>query len=119
MTTLVSSLNPSVYGQTVTFTATVIPVWEPGTVGPTGTVTFYDNGAAIGTETLAVVGGIDEATLTTSALPGLNPITAAYTSGDANFARRRLGRRQPGGQPAPRRRHSWPRRQIPRCTARR
>ena len=121
MTTLVSSLNPSVYGQTVTFTATVIPVWEPGTVGPTGTVTFYDNGAAIGTETLAVVGGIDEATLTTSALPGdTNPITAAYTSGDANFAPRppRPPSARWSTRPA-RRRHWWPRRQIPRCTARR
>ena len=86
-TTLASSLNPSVYGQPVTFTATVSPVLEPGSVAPTGTVTFYDNGTAIGTGTLAVVGGVDKATFTTSALPaGADAITAAYTSGDANFA---------------------------------
>ena len=49
-------------------------------------MTFYDNGTAIGTGTLAVVGGLDEAGFTTSALPvGTDPITAAYTSGDANF----------------------------------
>ena len=49
-------------------------------------MTFYDNGTAIGTGTLALVGGSDEATLTTSVLPGgTDPITAAYTSGDANF----------------------------------
>ena len=49
-------------------------------------MTFYDNGTAIGTGTLAVVGGLDEATCTTSALPvGTDAITAAYTSGDANF----------------------------------
>ena len=49
-------------------------------------MTFYDNGTAIGTGTLAVGGGLDEATLTTAALPGgTDAITAAYTSGDANF----------------------------------
>ena len=85
-TTLASSLNPSVYGQPVTFTATVSPVLEPGSVAPTGTVTFYDNGTAIGTGTLAVVGGVDEAAFTTSTLPtGTASITAAYTSGDATF----------------------------------
>ena len=49
-------------------------------------MTFYDNGTAIGTGTLALVSGSDEATLTTLALPGgTDPITAAYTSGDTNF----------------------------------
>ena len=66
---LVSSVNPSAYGQPVTLTATVTPVWEPGTVAPTGTVTFYDDGTAIGTGTLAVVGGLDEAAFTTSRCP--------------------------------------------------
>ncbi len=86
-TTLASSLNPSVYGQPVTFTATVGPVLEPGSVAPTGTVTFYDNGTAIGTGTLAVVGGRrrgDVHHLRTAR--GADAITAAYTSGDANFA---------------------------------
>jgi hypothetical protein len=40
-TTLTSSVNPSLVGQMVTFTATVIPAG--GKVAPTGTVSFYDN----------------------------------------------------------------------------
>ena len=63
-------------------------------------MTFYDNGTAIGTGTLALVGGSDEATLTTSVLPGGADPIAAYTSGDANFVPSAAStRRQPGGQP--------------------
>ncbi len=74
-----SSVNPSTSGQSVTFTATVIP----GTgSGETGTVTFYDNGTSIGTG--GVSGGT--ATLATTTLPvGTDPITATY-GGDGNFA---------------------------------
>lgn len=50
-TTLVSSLNPSQDGQSVTFTATVSPT--SGTGKPTGTVTFYDGTTIIGTGTLS------------------------------------------------------------------
>ena len=86
--TVVTSASPTVYGQAVTLTATVSIV-SPGSTAvasPTGTVTFYDNGTAIGTGTLSVVSGQDEATLTTSALStSSHPITAAYTSGDGNF----------------------------------
>ncbi len=83
-----TSGSPSVYGQAVTFTATVNVV-SPGSTAvayPTGTVTFYDNGASIGTRALSVFNGKDQAVLNTSAL-GASPhtITAAYTSGDANF----------------------------------
>jgi hypothetical protein len=77
-TTLVSSLNPSSYGQAVTFTATVTAT--SGT--PTGTVTFADNGTAIGTGTLS--GGV--ASFTTSTLAtGSHAITASY-AGNATFA---------------------------------
>jgi len=78
-TTLVSSLNPSTYGQAVTFTATVTSgVGAP----PDGeAVTFMNGTTVLGTETLN--GGL--ATFTTSALPaGVNSITAVY-GGDANF----------------------------------
>ena len=87
-TVVVSSVNPSVFGQNVTFTATV-NVTAPGSTtvaSPTGTVTFYDSGTAIGTGTLVVSAGNDQATYTTSALgTASHTITAAYTSGDGNF----------------------------------
>src|SRR5207247_1453665 len=86
-TTIASSLNPSVSGQNVTFTATVI-VNGPGSqtvANPTGTVTFYDNGVAIGTGTLSNT-ATDIATYSTNTLStGSHTITAAYTSGDTNF----------------------------------
>ena len=72
--TLTSSVNPSVYGSSVIFTATV-----PGPA--TGTVVFYDGTTALGTGTIA--NGI--ATLTTSTLSvGTHPVTAAY-SGDVDY----------------------------------
>ncbi len=86
--TVASSLSPSVYGQSVTFTAT-ISVVGPGSTAvasPTGTVTFYDGGQAIGTGTLSVVTGQDQASFSTSTpSTATHTITAAYTSGDGNF----------------------------------
>jgi hypothetical protein len=80
-TTLTSSLNPSAPGQAVAFTATVHAV--SGSLTPTGTVTFKDNGATIGTGTLGLGG---TATFTTSALStGSHNITAVF-GGDTNFA---------------------------------
>jgi len=74
-TGLSSSLNPSIVGQTVTFTATVSPA------AATGTVTFWDGAATLGTGTL--VAGI--ATFSTSALAaGGHSITASY-GGDSNY----------------------------------
>jgi N-acetylneuraminic acid mutarotase len=89
-TTVASSVNPSIYGRPVTFTATVT-VKSPGSAllaSPTGIVTFYDNGTGIGTGTLSIVGGLTTASLTTSAYQlsvAGHTITAAYTSGDGNF----------------------------------
>jgi hypothetical protein len=81
-TTVTSSANPSVSGQSVTFTATVSPV-SPGAGTPTGTVTFSDGGTLLGAEGL---NGSGTATFTTTALAaGDHEITAAY-GGDANFA---------------------------------
>ncbi len=80
-TTLTSSLNPSNFGQSVTFTATVTSQGFKGT--PTGTVTFYNGTTSIGTSNLNKSG---VATLTTSKLPvGTDRITATY-NGDSNFA---------------------------------
>jgi uncharacterized repeat protein (TIGR01451 family) len=79
-TTLSSSLNPSVFGQPVTFTATVSPV-APGAGTPAGTVTFLDGGNSIGTGTLS--GGV--ASFTTSALTAGNHTISASYNGDTNF----------------------------------
>jgi hypothetical protein len=78
--TLTSSVNPSVYGQSVTFTATVGAV-APGGGIPTGTVTFKDGLRTLGTLTLS--GGV--ATVTTSTLSvGTHSITATY-NGSTNY----------------------------------
>lgn len=50
-TSLVSSVNPVVSGQQVTFTVTVTA--SSGTAKPTGTVTFYDGTTVIGTGVLS------------------------------------------------------------------
>src|SRR6202453_1932206 len=74
-----SSSNPSSFGQSVTFTVTVIPQ-TAGT--PTGTVTFSDGSTQLGQSTLSN----GTATLSTSALViGSHSITASYT-GDSNDA---------------------------------
>ena len=78
-TTLTSSLNPAIAGQSVTLTATVATA---STANPTGTVTFFVDGAA---QPAAVLSSSLTAALTTSALAvGSHVITAVY-SGDANF----------------------------------
>jgi hypothetical protein len=80
---LASNLNPSTYGQAVTFTATVTSA--SGT--PTGTVTFVDTATGITLGTAALVG--TTATFTTGSsyvLPtGSSQITATY-NGDSTFA---------------------------------
>ena len=79
-TTVATSVNPSVYGQSVTFTATVAAV-APGSGAPTGLVTFDDGTTVLGTGTLN--GGV--ATFSTSSLSvATHSITAVY-GGDGNF----------------------------------
>ena len=51
-TTLSSSANAAVLGQSVTFTVTIGMV-APGTGMPTGTVDFYDSGAKLGSGALS------------------------------------------------------------------
>src|SRR5262249_9633578 len=73
-TSLTSSANPSTFGQSVTFTATVSPATA------SGTVTFLDGGTNIGTGTLS--SGV--ATFATGALSvASHSITASYV-GDGN-----------------------------------
>ena len=78
-----ATANPSssVFGQSVTFTASV-GVVVPGAGTPTGTVTFQEGSTVLDTGTLGASGTVS---FTTSALPvGSNSITATY-SGDPNF----------------------------------
>ena len=77
-TTLASSLNPSIYGQKITFTAAVATT---GPLPPTGTVVFTWSIYTIGSATLNSSG---VATLTKSNLNANPfPLTAVY-KGDAN-----------------------------------
>ena len=76
-----SSANPTVFGQSVTFTATVTAN-GPGSGIPTGTVTFMDGSTTLGTGTL---NGSGIAIFTTAALAvGSHSITAVYGA-DGNF----------------------------------
>jgi PhoPQ-activated pathogenicity-related protein len=81
-TSVRSSVNPSVFGQAVTFTATA-RASAPGGGVPTGTVTFKDFGTSIGAATL---NGSGQATFSTAALArGNHAITATYGA-DSNFS---------------------------------
>jgi Bacterial Ig-like domain (group 3)/FG-GAP-like repeat/FG-GAP repeat len=72
---LTSSINPSVFGNTVTITAKI-------TKGATGTVLFTDGENTIGS---GIVNGDSSAVISTANLAaGLHTITAIY-SGDQNF----------------------------------
>lgn len=76
-TSLRTSLSPSLYGQSVTFTATL----TGGTNAPTGKVTFKRGLTALGTATLS--GG--SAALTTSTLnAGSATVTATYAGDSYN-----------------------------------
>ncbi len=80
-TSVVASAVDPLYGQAVTFLATVAPV-SPGLGAPTGTVSFYDGANLLGTGTLC--GGT--ATFTTSAALalGTHTVTASY-AGDGSY----------------------------------
>ncbi len=83
-TTLISSIASPFVTQTITFTATVLPVsTTANSVKPTGTVSFYDGATLIGTAQTVATGGT--ASISTAALTsGPHTITAVY-NGDANF----------------------------------
>jgi hypothetical protein len=77
-TTVTTSLTPSTYGQTVTFTATVAPS-SSGT--PTGSVSFYSGSTLVGFATLS--GGV--ATLPTNSLAGGTYYIKGIYSGDSTY----------------------------------
>jgi hypothetical protein len=80
-TALESSLNPSIYGQNVTLTATISPASaEPP---PSGTIIFYDGLTQIGNSSLRN----GQAVLTTNLLPaGRQILTAAYIGDPIYFS---------------------------------
>jgi tetratricopeptide (TPR) repeat protein len=92
-TTLVSSLNPSAFGQSVTFTAIMVPQFSGKPTGevtlgtqfsgtPTGEVTFKNGAETLGTVSLSH----GNATYTTTKLAvGTHSITAVY-SGSSSFS---------------------------------
>jgi Bacterial Ig-like domain (group 3) len=84
--TLTSSVNPSIFGQSITFAARVANTSGSAisTATPTGSVQFMDGASVIGA--LQVVSGQGTATLITNGLAvGTHPITAVYTNIDGNF----------------------------------
>jgi hypothetical protein len=81
-TTLATTTATSVFGQSVTITATVTPDL-PGSAPPTGNVDFYDT--TTGTDLGSVPLSSGSASLTIWALPtGIHYIRATY-SGDSNY----------------------------------
>lgn len=81
-TSVTPSVNPSVLGQSVTFTATVAGMIQ-GEGIPTGTVTFFDGTASLGTGAFNSAG--QAALITSSLAQGSHPITVQYGA-DTNFA---------------------------------
>jgi 6-phosphogluconolactonase (cycloisomerase 2 family) len=75
-----STLNPSVYGQSVIFTANVSPASGSGT--PTGTVQFFVDSSLFDTETI-VSGAATSVSISTLTM-GTHTVTTTY-SGDSNF----------------------------------
>jgi hypothetical protein len=76
-----SASGGSVFGQSVTFTATVTPQ-APATIVATGTVTFYDGSTQLGTGSL---NGSGQTSYTTAGL-GVGPHTISATyGGDSNY----------------------------------
>jgi ELWxxDGT repeat protein len=79
-TTLTSSPNPSIYGQMVTFTATVRSAF--GAAAPTGTVAFEQGDALL---SIALLNSSGQATFATAALAGSVDIITAVYGGNRNL----------------------------------
>ena len=80
-TTLASSVTSPVFGESITFTASVV-VLDPGSGTPTGTVRFFDGTTLIGTSTIDSAG---RASLSSSLSVGGHSILAGY-GGDSSFS---------------------------------
>lgn len=76
--TVLSNLSLALFGQPITYTATL----TPGAFPITGTVTFFDSGVQIGSPVSVASNQASSPALTPT--PGLHSITASY-SGDAHY----------------------------------
>ena len=87
--TVASSNNPSTFGQSVTFTATVRDAGAGAIQTPAGSVSFFEGTTLIGYGALKTSSnGVAKATFTTSTLPqGIEKITAMF-NGNASFAQK-------------------------------
>src|SRR5256885_3814632 len=81
-TSVASSVNPSVFGQSVQFTATVAPASGTGT--PTGTIQFSVDGTNLGSAATMSGGAATSSTIGTLTV-GPHSVGAAY-SGDTGFS---------------------------------
>jgi hypothetical protein len=81
-TSILSSQDPSIYGQAVSFTATVAAA-APGAGTPTGTVQFKIDNSNFGSAANLVNGSASSNSISTLA-PGNHIVTTLY-SGDTNF----------------------------------
>ncbi|HEY1445628.1 MAG TPA: Ig-like domain-containing protein, partial [Acidimicrobiales bacterium] len=87
-TALGSSVNPSVSGQMVTYTATV-SVTGPGAGAPSGTVTFKDGGATVsscGAQSVHTLTGEATCTVTYADTTGSPLSISATYNGDTDFS---------------------------------
>src|SRR5438105_15772466 len=101
-TTLVSSLNPSTYGQLVTFTATVTAN-SPSTINPasTGSVTFKDGSTTLCSAVAIDAGGKANCAVNSLAAAGSSISTTAIYSSDSNYSASTASALQPDNTPAP------------------
>ena len=84
LTTVSSSLNPSTFGETVTFTATVTGTGAGAGNPSGGSVQFKIDGANFGSP-VALVAGSASSDATSSLTAGNHTVEAVFTSADTNF----------------------------------
>jgi RHS repeat-associated protein len=78
--TMISSINPSSFGASVTFTATLVGYT------PSGNLTFMDGSTVLGTSSLSGTGNTRSALYASNALAGGSHSMTAVYAGDANNA---------------------------------
>src|SRR5262249_6984693 len=80
-TTVASSASPSVFGQSVSFTATVTANPPSTATVNTGTVQFLIDGVNFGAPVSVDSSGMGTSGATTTLTPGMHTITANYSDG--------------------------------------